>query len=97
MALIRIATVKPLNEFRVELTLTTGEVVQRDLHALLAGPIFDSIRTDEEQFRQVRVEAGTLVWPGGADLCPDVVIWGGLPPIDSASCANRSSVGSQAS
>ena len=20
------------------------------------------------------------VWPNGADLCPDVLIWGGLPP-----------------
>jgi len=24
-----------------------------------------------------------LVWPGGADLCPDVLIWGGLPPADA--------------
>jgi len=24
------------------------------------------------------------VWPNGADLCPDVLIWGGLPPKSSA-------------
>jgi hypothetical protein len=87
MTLVRISSVKPLNGFNVELTLTTGEVVQRDLRPLLNGPVFDPIRMDEEQFRQVRAEDGTLVWPGGADLCPDVVIWGGLPPADSASCA----------
>jgi hypothetical protein len=23
------------------------------------------------------------VWPGGADLCPDVLIWGGLLPGDA--------------
>ena len=87
MALVRISDVKPLNAFQVEITLTTGEIVQRDLRPLLKGPVFDSIRTDEQQFRQVRVEDGSLVWPGGCDLCPDVVIWGGLPPPDSASCA----------
>ena len=87
MALIRISNVKPLTAFQVEITLTTGEVVRRDLSALLTGPVFDSIRTDQDHFRQVRVEDGSLVWPGGVDLCPDMVIWGGLPPADSASCA----------
>jgi hypothetical protein len=87
MALVRISKVKPLNEFQVEIILTTGEVVERDLRPLLNGPVFASIRTDEEQFRQVRAEDGSLVWPGDVDLCPDVVIWGGLPPADSASCA----------
>jgi len=87
MALVRISNVKPLKEFHVEIKLTSGEVVLRDLRPLLNGPVFDSIRTDEEQFRQVRAEDGSLVWPGGVDLCPDVVIWGGLPPADSASCA----------
>lgn len=46
MALIRISNVKPLNAFQVEITLTTGEVVRRDLSALLTGQVFDSIRTD---------------------------------------------------
>jgi hypothetical protein len=86
MRLSRIAEVKPLEGFEVELTLTTGEVVRRDLQPLLEGPIFDSIRSDEHQFRQIQAQGGTLVWPNGADLCPDVVIWGGLPPLDT-SCA----------
>ena len=52
MALVRISDVKPLNAFHVEITLTTGEIVQRDLRPLLKGPVFDSIHTDEQQFRQ---------------------------------------------
>jgi hypothetical protein len=87
MALIRIAKVKPLGGFNVELTLTTGEVIQRDLQPFLNGPVFDVIRDDEQQFRQLWAEGGTVVWPNGADLCPDVVIWGGLPPADASSCA----------
>ena len=39
------------------------------------------------EFREMRVEGGTLVWPNGANLCPDAVIWGGLPPAETASDA----------
>lgn len=87
MALIRITKAKPLEGFNVELTLTTGEVVRRDLQPFLNGPVFDQIRNDEQQFRLLRAEGGALVWPNGADLCPDVVIWRGLPPEDASSCA----------
>jgi hypothetical protein len=84
MPLVRIAKVKPLDGRRVELTLTTREVVQRELGHVLIGPVFDAIRCNDEQFRQVKVEDGSLVWPGGADLCPDVVIRGGPPAEDPA-------------
>ena len=85
--MIRILDVRPLNGFQVELELSTGGVVRRDLRPLLKGPIFDSIREHDDQFRHVRAEGGTVVWPNGADLCPDVVIWGGMPPADFSSCA----------
>ena len=54
---------------------------------MLVGPVFSEIRNRSERFREVRVEGGTLVWPASADLCPDVVIWGGLPPAETASDA----------
>jgi hypothetical protein len=75
--LIRIKGVTPLESFRVRLLLTDGSVVERDLAPLLAGPIFEPLRSAPARFREVRVESGTLVWPNGADLCPDVVISGG--------------------
>ncbi|MBI4905494.1 MAG: DUF2442 domain-containing protein [Acidobacteria bacterium] len=87
MKLIRIREAKPLGDYCVELTLTDGRVVERDLGPMLVGPVFDEIRNDVAQFREMRVEGGALVWPTGADLCPDVLIWGGLPPADAASDA----------
>ena len=87
MTLTRIKSARPLDGFNVELTLTTGEVVRRDLEQLLRGPIFDAIRNNAEEFRSLRAQDGTIVWPNGADLCPDVLIWGGLPPADVSSSA----------
>jgi len=82
MPLVRIQNVVPLQGFHLRLTLTDGSVIERDVSHLLVGPIFETIRTDPARFREVRAEEGTLVWPNGADLCPDVLIWEGAPPKD---------------
>jgi hypothetical protein len=87
MTLVRIAAVKPLDGFTVQLELTSGEEVVRDLTPLLQGPVFETIRTDRVRFRQVQASGGTLVWPGEIDLCPDAVIWGGLPPASASRAA----------
>jgi hypothetical protein len=87
MSLVRIHEAAPLDGYRVRLKLTDGRVIERDLAEHLTGPVFADIRCSPERFREVRVEAGTLVWPDGADLCPDVLIWGGLPPADAVSDA----------
>ena len=87
MALVRIRQVVPLDNHIVRLVLTDGRVIERDLMPLLAGPVFEEISNDPARFREVRVESGALTWPNGADLCPDAVIWGGLPPVDAASDA----------
>ena len=87
MKLVRIREARPIGNYRIELTLTDGRVVERDLGPMLVGPVFSEIRNDEARFMEVRVEGGTLIWPNGADLCPDVVIWGGLPPVDATADA----------
>ena len=79
MQLLRIADVVSIDGFRLSLTLTDGSAIERDIAPLLDGPVFDLIRNSDEYFRSVRVEHGTIVWPNGADLCPDVLIWGGPP------------------
>ncbi len=49
-----------------------------DLEPYLRGPVFDRVRSDPEFFASVRVDrdAGTIVWPNGADLAPDVLYEG---------------------
>lgn len=46
-----------------------------DLAPFLWGPAFEAIADDDETFAQVKVdpEIGTIVWPNGADLDPDVL------------------------
>jgi hypothetical protein len=85
MKLVRIRDAKPIDGYRVQLTLTDGRIIERDLGPMLAGEVFSGIRSDSARFQEVRVEDGALVWPNGADLCPDVVIWGGMPPVETSS------------
>ena len=82
MGLLRIHEVRALEDFKLRLTLTDGSVIERDVAGLLVGPVFDPIRKDLAAFARVRADGGTVVWPNGADLCPDVLIWGGAPPED---------------
>lgn len=85
MELLRIRAVEALEPFHLRLTLTDGSVIERDVGPLLQGPVFDVVRTDPQYFQQVKAEDGTVVWPNGADLCPDVLIWSGMPPGDASS------------
>ena len=64
----------------IRLVLTNGAEITRDIGDLLRGPVFRRIRSDDHEFRRLRVEAGTVAWPSGVDLDPDVLIWGGPPP-----------------
>jgi hypothetical protein len=81
MSFVRIRSVQALPGFMLRLELSDGRTVDRDIGGLLVGPVFEEIRSDRGVFEQARAEAGTVVWPNGADLCPDVLIWGGLPPV----------------
>lgn len=81
MTLVRIRAVEPLEGFRLRLHLTNDAVIERDIRPLMSGPIFEKLTQDPQRFREVRAEGGTVVWSNGADLCPDVLIWGGPPPL----------------
>jgi hypothetical protein len=71
----RIRSVEPLDGFVVRLSFDDGTERNVDLESELWGPVFEPLREDRELFRQVRVddELGTIVWPNGADMDPDVL------------------------
>jgi hypothetical protein len=77
----RIRTVQPLQGYTVELGLTDGTRRVVDLTPYLRGPVFEPILRDAALFRAVAVDAalGTIVWPNGADLDPDVLVDGLTP------------------
>jgi len=77
---IRVKDVTPLEGYSVRLTFTDGTRKDVDLAPYLKGPIFEPLR-DPAKFREVSVdpELGTIVWPNGADLCPDVLYHGRSP------------------
>jgi hypothetical protein len=56
----------------VRLAFRDGWSGTLDLDPALRGRIFDSLRR-AENFRKVQLQDGTLVWPNGADICPDVL------------------------
>jgi hypothetical protein len=77
---VRVIEVQPLDAFRVRVEFTDHSARVIDLTPYLRGPIFEPIRNDRRLFERVRVdrELGTIVWPNGADIDPDVLA--GLAP-----------------
>lgn len=70
----RVTGVEPLDGFRLRLTFTDGLVTEVDLSDDLWGQMAEPLQ-DPDYFRQVSVdiELGTVVWPNGYDLDPDVL------------------------
>ena len=79
--MLRITKVVPLANHRLRLTLSDESIRERDVRPFLVGPMFEEIRKDPKLFSQAGAERGTVVWPGGIDLYPDVLIWDGPPPV----------------
>jgi hypothetical protein len=72
----RINAVRPTTGYRLELTFTDGAHGEVDLREDIVGRGGALAPLEEAGFfRQVRLdpEAGTLVWPNGVDMCPDVL------------------------
>lgn len=74
--LVRVRTVLALDPFVVRVEFEDGTVKKIDLDRYLRGPVFEAIRNNPGQFAQVAAEGGTIAWPNGADIDPDVLFYG---------------------
>jgi len=81
---LQIRSAEVLPGFRVRLRLSDGSFVERGLRRVVRGGVFEPLRQNYDLFRRVRVRQGVLTWPGGVDLDPETVIWGGAPPVGDA-------------
>ena len=83
--MLEVTAVEPLEGRTVRLTLSNGDVVVRDLGALLDGRgVFERISFDDAAFREVYADFGTIAWPGEVDIAPETLIWDGPYPADEA-------------
>lgn len=71
-----VMAVRALDGYRIELTFSDGVrgVVDLASRIIDRGGVFGPLE-DPEFFCQLRVdeELGTIVWPNGADICPDLL------------------------
>jgi hypothetical protein len=70
-----VTEVEVLGHYRLRLTFSDGLIGDVDLsHLRQLGGVFEPLR-DAGFFGQVRVdpEIGTVTWPGGIDLAPEVL------------------------
>lgn len=73
---LEIIDVEPLAARWLRLSFSDGAIVEVDVAPLIArGAVFERIRRHRGEFERVRVDrvSGTVEWPGGVDLCPDVL------------------------
>lgn len=72
-SMARVTNVEHLGGLRLRLTFTDRLVRELDFTGTFSGVLADL--ADESMFGQVSVdpEAGTITWPNGVDLDPDVL------------------------
>ena len=77
--LVRVQAVEPKDEFDVLVQFTDGSQKQMNLEPYLHGTIFEPIRNNVSEFHAMFVDEGTIAWPNGADIDPDVLYYGLAP------------------
>ncbi len=78
-----VKNVRPLDDYELEVSFENGELRRFDVKPYLGRGIFVRLR-DLALFREVRVIAGSIEWPGGLDLSYDTLYVDGQPNIASA-------------
>ena len=69
----KLKSIEFLDGYVIRATLDDGTTKDLDFEGRLWGPVFEPLR-DQSVFRSGIVDAhlGTVVWPNGADVAPEV-------------------------
>ncbi len=59
-------------DYRIRLSFSEGTVKTVDFRQWLDGPVFEPLK-DPSYFRKFFLDAGTVVWPNGADIAPETL------------------------
>lgn len=78
--MVEVTAVMPLEEYWLRLTLSNGDIIERDVQDVLRGEVFERVRANRDVFEAAFVDGGTVAWPGSVDLAPETLIWDGPGP-----------------
>ena len=67
-----IKKVKPLSNYKLELTFENKEVKIFDVKPYLEVGLFKTLK-DENYFKTVKISYDSIEWPNGVDLDPEVL------------------------
>jgi len=75
LIVVDITTVEVIEDRTIRLWFSDASERVVDLSPFLWGPAFEEIAANDDLFNEVRIdpEIGTITWPNGADLDPDVL------------------------
>jgi hypothetical protein len=69
---LSVKKVKPVNDYKLELTFENNEIRIFDVKPYLDTGLFRTLK-DERFFKMVKVSYDTIEWPNGIDLDPEVL------------------------
>jgi hypothetical protein len=72
MTMPRVVSAEYQGGHRIRLSFSEGTVETLDFRKWLDGPVFEPLK-DPSYFGRFFVEAGTIVWPNGADIAPETL------------------------
>ncbi|MEO6059115.1 MAG: DUF2442 domain-containing protein [Candidatus Limnocylindria bacterium] len=87
--MLHITAVEVLSGYWLRLTLSNGDVVERDVQDLVRGGVFEPLRERRELFEAAFVGGDTVAWPGEVDIAPETLIWDGPEPDDRSARPTR--------